>query len=79
MMAYRAYDDDGIFQDYFKVSIMDVVYALITEAELQYGENYQSILGMYHENDEEAFNSSMDDFVMVMMVSAAVASDEIPQ
>lgn len=71
-MAYREYDDE-IFRNYFIVSVMDVVYALITEAERRYGENYQSIPGMY--NDEEAFNRSM----VVMLIGAAIASDETLQ
>ncbi|KAL4121005.1 hypothetical protein QTP88_013593 [Uroleucon formosanum] len=70
---YREYDDQ-ILRDYFDVSVMDVITTLLDESELQYSINFQP---EDIDNEDEAFNREMDDFVVLMVSVAVIALDEI--
>jgi len=51
---YRKYDDQ-ILRDYFEVSVMYMVNALINESGRRYADNYQSTPGDIY-NEYEALN-----------------------
>jgi len=60
--------------DYFHISVMDVVAALMVKIERQYSTDYEP---EFTDDGEKAFDGHLGDYVVSMVSAAAIGQDEI--